>query len=108
MARIDGSHHAFKRTGTIGPGPKKQKASQEKNWECSKGKNTATAYVQICRWVGEGRRKPMKVTRKKVKKKAYNKLYRAWAKRNDRVRRLQSRGPKPGYRCRTTPVSKCR
>jgi len=107
--RIDDSHHAFKRGGKLGPGPKKQRLSQEQDWECRKGKNTATEYVQICRWVGGGApRKPMKVKRKKAKKKAYNKLYRRWLKANARVQAFQRRGRKPGYRCKRTAIAKCK
>lgn len=108
MARIDDSHHAFKRAGSLGPGPKKKKLSEEKDWECRKGKNTATEYVQICRWVGEGKRKPMTVRRKKKSKKAYNKLYRKWLKANARIQAFQRKGRKTGYRCRKTPIAKCR
>jgi hypothetical protein len=109
MARIDDSHHPFKRAGTLGPGPKKQKLAQEGNWECSKGKNTKTDYVQTCRWIGGGPpRKPMKVKRSKAKKKAYNKAYRAWLKRNARIKSFQAKPRKAGYRCRRTAVAKCR
>lgn len=108
MARIDDSHHAFKRAGSLGPGPKKQKLAQEQNWECRKGKNTSKEYVQICRWVGDGKRKPIKVKRSKAKKKAYNKLYRAWLKRSARIQAFQRKGRKTGYRCKRTAIAKCR
>ena len=108
MARIDDSHHAFKRSGELGPGPKRRKLHEEKDWECRKGKNTATEYVQVCRWVGDGKRKPMTVRRSKAKKKAYNKSYRAWLKRNARIQAFQAKGRKPGYRCRRTAIAKCR
>jgi len=111
MARIDDSHHAFKRANKIGPGPKKQELHQEKNWECKKGKNTSTEYVQICRYVGDNtkrRGKTIKIKRKKSKKKAYNKLYRAWAKKSTRLGSFQARSRKAGYRCRRTPIAKCR
>jgi hypothetical protein len=109
--RIDDSHHAFKRAGKIGPGPKKRKLEQEQNWECKKGKNTSTEYVQICKYVGPNakrRGKTVKVKRLKSKKKAYNKLYRKWAKKNTRLAAFQARPRKAGYRCRKTAVAKCR
>jgi hypothetical protein len=110
--RIDDSHQPFKRTGAIGPGPKKRpKVHQEKNWECQKGKATAKHYVQICTYVGDyskRRGKKIKVLRSKASKKKYNKLWRAWAKRNKRISALQSRGAKRGYSCRKTPIAKCK
>ena len=110
--RIDDSHQPFKRTGAIGPGPKKRpKLHQEKDWECQKGKNTKTHYVQVCTYVGDNRKrrgKKIKVVRSKKSKRSYNKLWRAWAKRNGRIQALQSRGAKTGYRCRKTPASRCR
>lgn len=83
MARIDDSHHSFKRGGKLGPGPKKQTTHRTSDWECKKGKNTSTKYVQVCTYVGdirERRGKKIKVVRSKAKKKAYNKLFRAFAK----------------------------
>jgi hypothetical protein len=108
MARIDDSHHAFKRARRIGPGPKKRKLDLEGNWECRKGKNTAKDYVQVCRWVGDGKRSPVKVKRSKAKKRAYNKLYRAWLKRNARIQSFQSKPRRAGYRCRRTAVARCK
>ena len=104
MPRIDGTHHAFKRKSSLGPGPRKRaRISQAKEWECQKAKGKK--YVQICRYVGPGKtRKPRKVVTDKAWKKQYNKTYRAWAK-NKRV----GTGPaKSGYRCRSTTVSKCK
>lgn len=110
--RIDDSHQPFKRTGAIGPGPKKRpKLQQEKNWECQKGKSTTKHYVQVCTYVGDNRArrgKKVKVKTLKSRKKRYNKLYRKWAKRNARIQALQSRGAKQGYKCRKTPVAKCK
>jgi hypothetical protein len=109
--RIDDSHHAFKRGARLGPGPRKRQLYEERNWECTKGKNTSTEYVQICRYVGDDRTKRgkrVKIKRKKSAKKAYNKIYRAWQKRNARVQAFQSRPRKSGYRCRKTPVAKCK
>jgi hypothetical protein len=108
MARIDDSHNSFKRGVRLGPGPKKQRTERAGDWECRKGKNTATDYVQVCRYIGPGKRADIKVKRKKSKKRAYNKLYRAWLKRNARVKAFQSRGARAGYRCRRTAVAKCR
>ncbi len=109
--RIDDSHHAFKRAGGVGPGPKKRpRLFQQKDWECQKGKNTGKAYVQICTYVGDNkarRGKKVKVVRSKAKKKAYNRQWRKWAKNNKRIAALQAKGPKPGYRCRRTRVAKC-
>lgn len=111
MAKIDPTHHAFKRAGKTGPGPKKRTRHQQGDWECQRGKNTRTSYVQICTYVGDNRSRrgtKMKVTKSKAKKKAYNKLWRSWAKRNARIKSFQARGPRSGYRCRSTPVARCR
>lgn len=111
MARIDDSHHSFKRGGKLGPGPKKQTNQRAADWECRKGKNTKKHYVQVCTYVGDdrGRRgKKIKVVRLKSKKKAYNKLFRAFAKRNARLQARSARGARPGYRCKKTPIAKCR
>ncbi len=113
MARhIDDSHHAFKRTGRIGPGPRKRPAvHQERDWECQARTPTKTHYVQICTYVGgnkDKRGKKMRVMRKKSSKKAYNRLWRKWAAKTGRIKTLQSKGAKAGYRCRKTPAAKCR
>jgi hypothetical protein len=108
---IDPTGHPFKRTGKDGPGPKKHINYQEREWECQKGKNTRTHYVQICTYVGKNKKrrgKKVKVARSKAKKKAYNKLWRRWAKKNARIKALQARGAKQGYQCRSTRVRKCR
>ena len=47
-SRIDDSHHAFKRTGKIGPGPAGRVIEQAKKWRCEKGKNTKDYYFQKC------------------------------------------------------------
>jgi hypothetical protein len=110
MARIDDSHHSFKRGVKLGPGPKKQTLEREGDWECQKGKNTKTHYVQTCTYVGDNRArrgKKIKVARSKAKKKAYNKLFRAFQKKNARLAKLQKKGRRPGYRCRKTPAAKC-
>lgn len=102
MARIDDSHQPYKRTRKLGPGPKRARPKQQtKEWECRRGKRP---YEQICRWVGEGKRKPTKNRMNPSKKRAYNKLYRAWAKK----KRLAERGKLPGYKCRRTANTKCR
>jgi hypothetical protein len=112
MSRIDDSHAPFKRTGKIGPGPKKRPAiSQDKNWECQKGKATTKHYVQVCTYVGPNktrRGKKIKVKTVKTKKRAYNKLYRKWAAKNARIQAQLKRGARGGYKCRKTPVAKCR
>lgn len=111
MSRIDDSHYTFKRTQNLGPGPKKRKLSMAGNWECQKGTNTKTHYVQSCTYVGpdrDKRGKKRKVRRKKSSKKAYNRLFRAFAKRSKRLKALQARGRRPGYRCRKTRVAKCK
>lgn len=109
---IDDSHHAFKRAGGIGPGPKKRpRVHQERDWECQKGKATATHYVQVCRYVGDNTKRrgvKMTVRRKKSSKKAYNAVWRKWAAKNKRIKALQNKGPKAGYRCRRTPAASCR
>lgn len=109
---IDPTHHTFKRASSIGPGPKKRpRLEQAKDWECQKGKNTSTKYVQICTYVGDNKKrrgKKIKVVTSKAKKKRYNKLWRKWAAKNARIKALQKKGPKSSYRCRPTRVSKCR
>lgn len=106
--RIDDSHQPFKRAGKIGPGPKRRPAIfEEKHWECRKGKNTRTHYVQVCTWIGPGKRKPLKVKTNKKKHLAYMKnVYRPWAKTHRA--KLTARGAKRGYHCRKTPATKCR
>ena len=105
--RIDDSHHPFKRTRKIGNGPKKHPpVLHVKEWECRKGKKK---YEQICRYVGPDERRRGTVTTSRMnpkKKKAYNKLYREFAKRNRKD--LRKRGARPGYRCRRTRIAKCR
>jgi hypothetical protein len=109
---IDPTHHTFKRATGIGPGPKKRpRLERAKDWECQKGKNTSTKYVQICTYVGDNKKrrgKKIKVVTSKAKKKAYNKLWRKWAKHSKRIQALQKKGARAGYRCRATPVSKCK
>lgn len=105
--RIDDSHQPFKRTRKIGPGPRKRPAIlQSKDWSCTKGKNTKTHYVQTCKWMGEGNRKPVKVKTKKRYKKAYNKLYRKWAAKHRKA--LTAKGAMPGYRCKKTKIARCK
>jgi hypothetical protein len=109
--KIDGTHHAYKRAGKNGPGPKKKTNHQQGDWECQKGKNTSTKYVQICTYVGDNRKrrgKKVKVVRSKAKKLAYNRKWRAWAAKNARIKAFQSKGYKQSYKCRSTPVAKCR
>lgn len=108
--RIDDSHQPFKRTSKIGPGPKKapmiKKADQ---WECHKGKREKGKYVQLCKYIGDNanmRGKVRKVKTKIARKKAYNKLYRAWAKKNRA--KLQARAALPSYKCRRTAATKCK
>jgi hypothetical protein len=111
MAKIDPTHHAFKRAGKTGPGPKKRTKHQQGDWECQKGKNTSTKYVQICTYVGDNKKrrgKKIKVVKSKAKKKAYNKLWRKWAAKNARIKAFQAKRAKGTYKCRATPVSKCR
>jgi hypothetical protein len=111
MAKNDPSHHAFKRAGKTGPGPKKRVHHERGDWECQKGKNTAKAYVQICTYVGDNRKRrgaKMKVVTPKAKKKAYNKRWRKWAAANKRIKAFQARGYKSTYKCRSTRVTKCR
>jgi hypothetical protein len=109
--RIDDSHHTFKRAARIGPGPRKRpRLERTGDWECQKGKNTPTKYVQICTYVGDVKKrrgKKVKVVRSKAKKKIYNKQWRAWAKRSARIKALQKKGPRADYRCRKTPIAKC-
>lgn len=109
--RIDDSHHSFKRSTKLGPGPKKRTNTQELTWECQKGRNTSTHYVQVCRYVGDDRAKRGKkitVKRSKAKKKAYNKLFRRWAKRNRRLQAMQAKPSRRAYKCRKTTVAKCK
>lgn len=109
MARIDDSHTPFKRTTTIGPGPRKRpKIKRTGDWECRKGPKTKTDYVQICRYVGDNKnrsRKPVKVKTPIKDKKAYNKLYRAWLKRTGKARTGKAL---PSYKCKKTAVAKCK
>lgn len=109
--RIDDSHTPAKRTTKFGPGPRKRKLTFKGDWECRKGKNTSTMYVQKCTYVGDNKKRlGAKITVKtpKRKKQRYNKLYRKWAKKNARIKALQARGARSGYRCRKTAVAKCR
>ncbi len=110
MKRIDDSHQPFKRTGRIGPGPRKRAAVFEsKTYSCKRASPTATHYVQVCTYFGaDGKKHTTKVKLKKAYKKRYNKVYRAWAKTNKRVTALAKRGAKPGYRCKRTAQTKCR
>lgn len=98
--RIDDSHHPFKRRVKLGPGPRRIKRARQKDWECKRVKK----YEQVCKWVGEGNRKPIRVKVKKAWKKKYNDQYRKW-------RAGKPTGPQgraPGYRCRKTTVAKCK
>lgn len=110
MARIDDSHQPFKRTKTIGPGPRRRPAIQQaKDWECAARPSTRTHYIHVCTYVGPNRkRRGKKVTIKtsKAAKKAYNKQYRKWRKRNRT--QLAKRRALPGYRCHRTKYAKCR
>jgi len=110
MPRIDGSHQPFKRTRKLGPGPKKRPAiGQTKDWECIKTRGQKTDYTQLCRYVGpdRDRRGEVRLVKtNKAKKKRYNKVYRAWAKKHRKA--LQAQPARPGYRCRSTVVSPCR
>jgi hypothetical protein len=106
--RIDGTHTPDKRTLKFGPGPKKRKFALTDDWNCVKGKNTSTHYVQVCTWKGDGNRAVATIRTNKKKKKAYNKLYRKFAKRSARIKALTKRGPRRNYKCRSTRVSKCR
>lgn len=110
-SRIDDSHQPFKRIRQIGPGPKRRPAvAQVRDWECKRGPKK---YTQICTYVGPNRaRRGTKVVSKldPKKKKKYNKQYRAWrASLSARARPdLRRSAPLPGYRCRRTPVAKCK
>jgi hypothetical protein len=110
--RIDDSHHTFKRAGGIGPGPRKRpRLLRAGDWECQKGKNTTKDYVQVCTYVGDvkaRRGKKIKVKTDRAEKKIYNKQWRKWAKKNKRIKALQSKGARTGYRCRKTKIAKCR
>lgn len=105
--RIDDSHQPFKRTRTIGPGPKKAPpVKQARDWECQRGPKK---YTQICTYVGDNpamRGRKVKSKMDPTKKRKYNKLYRAWAKENRQA--LRARGALPNYRCHKTRVTKCR
>lgn len=105
--RIDDSHQPFKRTRQLGPGPKRAPAvRQVREWECQKGREK---YTQVCTYVGPDLNKRGKKVKSKMnakKKKAYNKVYRAWAKANRAG--LHARGPLPSYRCKRTRVAKCK
>jgi hypothetical protein len=106
--RIDDSHAPAKRTTKFGPGPRKRKFQLTDDWRCTKGKNTKTHYVQVCTWMGDGKRKPVKIKTKKSKKKTYNKVYRAFAKRSKRIAALTKRGPRRGYKCKRTKLARCK
>lgn len=104
MARIDDSHQPFKRKRSIGPDPKRHpKVSQVKEWECAAKKPTSTHYVTVCRWIGEGTRKPTVNKMSKAKKRAYNKLYRPFA-----AKKRTTGGKLPSYRCRRTRSASCK
>jgi hypothetical protein len=107
MSRIDDSHQPYKRTRKIGPGPKKRApVLQVGDWECKRGPKK---YTQVCVYVGDNRDRRGTKVKKKLnakKKKAYNKIYRAWAKKNRAA--LAARGQLPTYRCRRTAAAKCK
>lgn len=102
MSRIDDSHQPYKRKRSLGPGPRRRpRITESKDWECIKGKNTKTHYVQKCVFIGDDRsglhtgdRRTVK-TKKKTKKK-YNKLYKAWAKKHG----VSGRKAVSSYSCR--------
>lgn len=98
MARIDDSHQPYKRKRSEGPGPRRRpRVFEQKDWECSKGKNTKTHYVQVCKYVGDGPdRAPRRIKLKKKYKKGYNKEYRAWLKKHGAHRQK----PVASYHCR--------
>jgi len=101
--RIDDSHQPFKRVRKIGPGPKRHPPVLEvKQWRCRKGKKK---YTQVCTWIGGGEKRAPTINRmNKAKKKKYNKLYRAWAKKN----RGTKGGRRASYRCRKTRNTTCK
>lgn len=101
--RIDDSHQPFKRVRKIGPGPKRHPPVLEvKQWKCVKGKKK---YTQVCTWIGGGEPRAPTINRmNKAKKKKYNKLYRAWAKRN----RNTKGKARSTYRCRKTRNTTCK
>jgi len=105
--RIDDSHQPFKRRGKIGPGPKRHPpVLQVKDWECVKG---SKKYVQVCTYVGPNKKRRGTKTVNRMnplKKKKYNKQYRAWAKKNRA--NASSKPARAGYRCRRTRSTSCR
>jgi len=105
MPRIDDSHQPYKRKRSLGPGPKRHpRVKQTKEWECTARKPTKTAYVQVCRWVGEGTRKSQTFKTSKKSKKKYNRLYRQWLVKKGIV----NKGRTSTYRCRRTKTTKCK
>ena len=91
---LDDSHQPFKRSKTLGPGPKKGGNSRTGEWECRKLKK----YVQICEWVGPGKRSDKKVVTDPERKKKYNKLYAEWLDKKRKPRFPNKRAA--SYRCR--------
>jgi hypothetical protein len=96
---IDSSHHPFKRSGALGPGPRRQKLAEAADWKCKKRRG-GKKYEQICTYVGpdesmQGKKK--RIIRKPKAKARYNKLYSRW---------LEDHGPRfaakarSGYRVR--------
>lgn len=113
--KLDSSHHAFKRSKKIGPGPggpgpkgEKRTVTQAQDWECKKvkpfgpKKDAKKYYFQLCEYVGEekqkiGKRKKVKI--KKDYKKKYNKKYQKYLKDGGKPRFANSYNP--NYNTRT-------
>ncbi len=107
--RIDDSHQPFKRTRKLGPGPKKHPTVwEDKAFICTKGKDSKTHYVQLCKYQGaDGATHIHRIQLSKKWKKKYNKVYHAWAAVKRKA--LVARGAKPTYVCRKTPAgTKCK
>ena len=97
---IDSSHHPFKRSASLGPGPRRHKLAQARDWKCKKPKG-GKKYEQICKYVGSDpalKGKKKRIIRKPAAKARYNEKYSAW---------LDTHGPRfaakarPEYRGRS-------
>jgi hypothetical protein len=81
---IDSSHHPFKRARDLGPGPRRQKLSEARDWECKKPRG-GKKYEQICTYIGPDKDKrgtKKRIIRKPAAKARYNKLYSKWLDTN--------------------------
>jgi hypothetical protein len=75
-------HHPFKRKRKLGPGPRKGRLTQSREWDCTK----TSPYNQICTHKS-GYKKTVRID--KGYKAAYNAEYRAWrAQQRSKFRKI--------------------